>query len=170
MDVELFKKTFIPCHQKMYRIAYRIVRDESMVEDILQETFIKLWNSRDKIDGIDNKEAYAIIILKNTSLDFLRKDRADKYAQEYDLQISTRESLPVEIEVRDQLTLVRHLINKLPEQQKLVFELRHLEEYEMDEISQSTGLSLVNVRVILSRARKTIREQFKKIENTDVSK
>ena len=73
MDAETFKKVFLPYHQKLYRIAYRIVQNSDNAEDIVQETFIKLWNKRHDMQTIDNTEAFAIIILRNTSLDFLRK-------------------------------------------------------------------------------------------------
>ena len=55
------------------------------------------------------------------------------------------------------------LIEKLPEQQKEVMKLRHYSECSMEEIVDLTGISATNVRTILSRARKKIKEQFEKI-------
>lgn len=163
MDMELFKKTFMPYHQKLFRIAYRIVGDEAGAKDVVQDTFVKLWNSRDKMSQVDNTEAYAVVILKNVSFDYLRKKEINTYA-EYDNQLAEDVSLPAQIEHKDQLALVKALLAKLPQQQRQVFEMRHIDDCEMDEISELTGLSLVNIRVILSRVRKTIRDQFKQIE------
>ena len=73
MDAETFKKVFLPYHQKLYRIAYRIVQDTANAEDIVQETFIKLWNKKDELEQIENTEGFAIIIVRNTCLDYLRK-------------------------------------------------------------------------------------------------
>ena len=53
MNTNLFKETFIPYHQKLYRIAFRILRDEGNAEDIVQETYIKLWERRKDMKHIE---------------------------------------------------------------------------------------------------------------------
>ncbi len=163
MDTETFKKVFLPYHQKLYRVAYRIVQDASNAEDIVQDTFIKLWNKRDELDSIDNTEGFAIIILRNTCLDYLRKTKND-YHTSYEADIPESVSLSAQIELRDNAQYVKNLINKLPEQQRQVLMLKHWDGYSDEEIEGMTGLSPGNIRVILSRARKTIKEQYSKIE------
>jgi RNA polymerase sigma-70 factor (ECF subfamily) len=163
MDAETFKKVFLPYHQKLYRIAYRIVQDAANAEDIVQETFIKLWNKRGDMQDIENTEAFSIIILRNTCLDFLRKTKNDYHAN-YDADIPETTSLAKQIEVQDEAEQVKKLINKLPEQQRQVMIMKHWDGYSDEEIEQITGISPGNIRVILSRARKTIREQFIKIQ------
>jgi RNA polymerase sigma-70 factor (ECF subfamily) len=162
MDADTFKKVFIPYHQKLYRIAYRIVQDAASAEDIVQDTFIKLWNKRDEMQSIDNTEAFAIIILRNTCLDHLRKTKNDRYT-DYDTDMPETTSLSKQIEVQDEAEKIKYLINKLPDQQRQVMMMKHWDEYSDEEIEQVTGLSAGNIRVILSRARKTIREQYIKI-------
>lgn len=162
MDAETFKKVFIPYHQKLYRIAYRIVQDAANAEDIVQDTFIKLWNKRDEMESIDNTEAFAIIILRNTSLDYLRKTKNDRYT-DYDTDMAEPVSLSKQIELQDEAEKIKYLINKLPDQQRQVMIMKHWDDYSDEEIEQATGLSAGNIRVILSRARKTIREQYTKI-------
>lgn len=158
MNTERFKETFIPYHQKLYRVAYRILKDEGNAEDIVQETYIKLWNKRDEMKSIENTEAYAIIILRNSCLDFLRKKR--NYLSDFEMDIEESGSLIREVELRDEIEHVKNLVNRLPDQQKLVMQLKHWDDYTDDEIEEITGMSQVNIRVTLSRARKTIREQF----------
>ncbi len=162
MDADTFKRVFIPYHQKLYRIAYRIVQDAASAEDIVQDTFIKLWNKRDEMQSIDNTEAFAIIILRNTCLDHLRKTKNDRYT-DYDTDMPETTSLSKQIEVQDEAEKIKYLINKLPDQQRQVMMMKHWDEYSDEEIEQVTGLSAGNIRVILSRARKTIREQYIKI-------
>lgn len=163
MDAETFKKEFLPYHQKLYRIAFRIVHDAASAEDMVQDAFVKLWNKRDEMSKIENTEAFAIIILRNTCLDYLRKTK-DEYNIEYDKEIPEEVSLSKEIEQRDQVQNIKGLINKLPDQQRQVMMMKHWDGYSDEEIEEMTGLSSGNIRVILSRARKTIREQFLKIE------
>ncbi len=162
MDADTFKKVFIPYHQKLYRIAYRIVQDAANAEDIVQDTFIKLWNKRDEMESVDNTEAFAIIILRNTCLDHLRKTKNDRYT-DYDTDMTETTSLTKQIELQDEAEKIKYLINKLPDQQRQVMMMKHWDEYSDEEIEQATGLSAGNIRVILSRARKTIREQYTKI-------
>lgn len=165
MNTEIFKEIFIPYHQKMYRIAYRILNDHGNAEDILQETYIKLWNKRDDIEQIENTEAYAIIVLRNTCLDFLRRKK--EYLSEFEVDVRQSGSLARDVEAKDELNQGRKLVDQLPDQQRLVMQLKHWDEYTDDEIEEITGMSQVNIRVTLSRARKTIREKFLKLNSNE---
>ncbi|MDH6307679.1 RNA polymerase sigma-70 factor (ECF subfamily) [Dysgonomonas sp. PFB1-18] len=163
MDAETFKKAFLPYHQKLYRTAYRIVKDAAGAEDIVQDTFMKLWSKRNDMQAVDNTEAFAIIILRNTCLDYLRKTKNDNHS-DYDTDIPETVLLSKQIELQSDANIVKQLIDKLPEQQREILMMKHWEGYSDEEIEQITGLSPGNIRVILSRARKTIREQFIKYE------
>jgi len=65
-------------------------------------------------------------------------------------------------EQADSNNLIHRLIGELPDQQKLVLHLRDVEEYSFEEIEEFTGLSINNIRVILSRARLKLRENYVK--------
>lgn len=163
MDAETFKDMFLPYHQKLYRAAYRIVQDVANAEDIVQDVYIKLWNKRSELGNIDNTEVFSMIILRNTCLDFLRKSKKN-YQTTYDIDIPEKESLTYQIELKDNTNQVRRIINKLPEQQRQVVMMKHWDGYSDEEIELATGLSPGNIRVLLSRARKTIRERFVNID------
>ena len=160
MDVEIFKKIFLPYYQKLYRIAFRLLQDESNAEDIVQDTYIKLWDKRDDLTGIDNTEAFAIVVLRNLCLDQLRKSKEHLHAK-YEVDIPEQSSVASLVETRDEIDYVRQLVDRLPEQQRQIMLFKHWDGYSDEEIEQITGLSAGNIRVSLSRARKTIREQFK---------
>jgi RNA polymerase sigma-70 factor (ECF subfamily) len=132
-------------------------------EDVIQETYIKLWTKRDEIGQITNAESFSIIVLKNTCLDFLRKTKNDSIS-EYDLNIPANVFLSKEIEQTDQINHIARLMNKLPEQQQLVMKLKHWDGYSDEEIEQITGLKKGNIKVMLSRARKIIKEEYLKLE------
>ncbi len=163
MDSETFKKIFLPYHPKLYRIAYRIVQDSAEAEDIVQETFIKLWTKKDELETVTNLEGFAIIILKNTCLDYLRKSKQD-YQMDYDVNIPEPHSLSKQIEMQDQINQINGLMQLLPEQQRRVMQLKHWEGYSDEEIEEVTGLKKAYIKVILSRTRKLIKEQFIKLE------
>ena len=164
MDVESFKRLFLPLHPKLFRIAYALVENKSDAEDILQDAYYKLWSRRNELADVRNPEAFCVTLVKNLCLDFLRSPRAGRHDEDVTevVTLSTDSSPDKELEMQDKVEQVRHLINRLPENQRQVLRRRGIEDCSIDEIEQITGLSAVNIRVLLSRARKIIREQFEK--------
>ena len=165
MDAENFKRKFLAFHPKLFRIAYALVENKADAEDILQDAYFKLWNKRDELPDIENPEAFCVTLVKNLSLDFLRSPRANRREEEIEsvFTLATDSSPEKELETKDKEQQIRQLINRLPENQRQVLRLRGINDCSMDEIEQITGLNAVNVRVLLSRARKVIREQFEKL-------
>ena len=155
MDAENFKRKFLSFHPKLFRIAYALVENKADAEDILQDAYFKLWNKRDELPDIENPEAFCVTLVKNLSLDFLRSPRANRREEEIEsvFTLATESSPEKELETKDKEQQIRQLINRL----------RGIDDCSMDEIEQITGLNAVNVRVLLSRARKVIREQFEKL-------
>lgn len=164
MDVENFKRLFLPLHPKLFRIAYALVENKADAEDILQDAYYKLWSRRNELTDIQNPEAFCVTLVKNLCLDFLRSPRANRRDTDVTeaVTLSTASSPDEELERQDKVQQIRHLIDRLPENQRQVLRLRGIEDCSMDEIEQITGLSAVNIRVLLSRARKIIREQLEK--------
>ena len=74
-------------------------------------------------------------------------------------------SLDSKTEISDSVSIVHELITKLPEQQQLIIQMRDIEQYEYEEISEILEIKPTAVRVALSRARKTVREQLIKQHN-----
>ena len=164
MDVESFKRLFLPLHPKLFRIAYALVENKSDAEDSLHDAYYTLWSRRNELADVRNPEAFCVTLVKNLCLDFLRSPRAGRHDEDVTeaVTLSTDSSPDKELEMQDKVEQVRHLINRLPENQRQVLRLRGIEDCSIDEIEQITGLSAVNIRVLLSRARKIIREQFEK--------
>ena len=73
------------------------------------------------------------------------------------------------MEYQDSVNQVHKLIEELPEQQKIIIQLRDVEQYDFKEICIMVGMKPTAVRVALSRARKTIREELIKKHNYGVS-
>jgi RNA polymerase sigma factor, sigma-70 family len=165
MDTKCFKEHFLPLNKKLYLIAFRFTGNVNDAEDMVQEAYLKLWNKKDELDNIINSEAFAVSVLKNLCLDFLRS----KHYTTSDLDSKTEYGFISEfstesrVESADELKHVINIIEQFPQQQQTVIKLRHLMEYSLQEIEEQTGLSSINIRTILSRARKKIREQFVKI-------
>ncbi len=164
-----FLKTVMPFKDKVFRVAKRLLVSTEEAEDATQELYFKLWRNRSKLKDYKSVEAFAMTMTKNYCFDRLKSKQASNLKlihsnyQEKDTPLQRR------VELNDSVSLVHKLIENLPEQQKLVIQLRDVEEYEFDEIGKMLGLQPTAVRVTLSRARKTIREQLTKQHNYGIS-
>lgn len=164
MDAAKFKQQFLPCHPKLYRVAFRLMGNSQDAEDMVQEAYLKLWNKRDELANILNTEAYCVALIKNLCYDALRRTQPDEDGRApEELSLPTDTNIAREVEQRDEVNQVRRLIGQLPEQQKRVILLRDVNDCSFEEIEQETGLNAINIRVLLSRARKKIREQYNEI-------
>jgi len=131
-------------------------------EDMVQETFLKLWMQRDKIERIDNPEAYSITVLRRLFYDKMRTGHLQEVDKDVgSLQVTSSQNISRQLEAADEYQRVRQLISHLPEPQGRIMLMRDVEDRSFEEISIETGLTEVNIRSILSRARKKIREQIK---------
>ena len=162
MEAETFKQRFLPFHPKLYRIALALVESPEDAEDILQETYARLWSKRASLEAVQNPEAFAITIVRNLCLDFLRSPRSNSRSEPLEaITLPSEDSPDRQVEQRDQLRQVRRLIEELPPNQRQVIRLRGMEDCSLEEIAQITGFSDANVRTLLSRARKYIKEKLK---------
>ena len=164
-----FLKTVMPFKDKVFRVAKRLLVSTEEAEDATQELYFKLWRNKSKLKDYKSVEAFAMTMTKNYCFDRLKSKQASNLKlihsnyQEKDTPLQRR------MELNDSVSLVHKLIENLPEQQKLVIQLRDVEEYEFDEIAKMLDLQPTAVRVTLSRARKTIREQLTKQHNYGIS-
>ncbi len=169
MTVENFKKDILPIKNKLYRFALRIVKNTVEAEDIVQETFLKLWAKKDSLQELRNVEAFAMTMTRNLCLDKLKA----KYSKNLELEqatLNTTDDNPHQkMDIKDTLENVHQIIDQLPEQQRIVIQLRDIEHCDFDEIAEVTQLSLNNIRVILSRARKKVRDTLLKRQSYEFS-
>jgi RNA polymerase sigma-70 factor (ECF subfamily) len=162
MDAERFKQQYLPLHPRLYRLAYALTENRRDAEDILQEAYCKLWKQRNELAHVRNAEAFCIVLVKNLCFDFLRTARRETGNASLDNLPLPDNRLSPEAEMigHDELSRLQTLIDRLPPQQRQALRLHGIEGFSPEEIRQLTGLSAVNLRVLLSRARKTLREQF----------
>lgn len=167
-DTEAFRRLFEDNKHKVFSIAYQYTKNKEDAEDILQETFIKAYHSLDRFKaGKDtNFSSWLYRIGINTSIDHLRKNKMKKnnFIDSDQLpSISSNDgySNPEEEtrlkEIRGQLDLTLH---RLPAGQRMVFILRHYQQFSVKEIADHMKCSEGSVKKQLFRAFQMIKKQF----------
>lgn len=170
MDATQFKNLVLPMSGKLLHFASMMLRETSEAEDAVQEVCLKLWKIRDSLDQYNNIEAFAMKVIKNWCLDRL-KARKPVYVSNYDaFQSHQRDDHDPHklMETADRMRLLYLILDKLPEQQRLILQLRDIEGLEFEEIEEVMDLNINAIRVNLFRARNKIREEIIKYERNGI--
>lgn len=165
MKEQTFLNIINPVKDKMYRLALRLLTSREAAEDATQEVIMKLWSRKEKIKHYANIEAFAMTVTKNYCLDQLKLKQNSHLRIVHQNYESNSTSLQKEIELNDEMDWLSKIVDKLPEQQKMIFQLRDIEQYDYDEIAEIMEMNNTAIRVALSRARKSIRENLVKKHN-----
>ena len=163
-----FLDTVLPFKDKLYRLAKRVLVSNDEAEDAVQEVYLKLWKNKHSIKNYKNPEAFAMTMTKNYCLDRLKSKQAGNLKIVH-TNYPHSQNLSREIEANDGVALVFKIMDTLPEQQKIVLQLRDVEQFEFAEIAKMLDSNETAVRVALSRARKTVRDQIIKKHKYGIS-
>jgi RNA polymerase sigma-70 factor, ECF subfamily len=167
MTKEEFQKQVIPMGDKMYRIAFRLLGNSESAKDVLQESFLKLWEKRNELQNIISIDAFACTILKNKCLDKLRlhKDMVDVD------ELKTMGNNPeASFDQQEGIAEIRKLMQILPDKQRVIMQMRDIDCCTFEEIALLVDTSVNNVRVQLCLARKWIKEELVKVYNYGIPK
>lgn len=155
-----FLNVVMPFKDKLYRMAKRLLVSTEEAEDATQEILLKLWSKNEAIATYANVEAFAMTMTKNFCLDRLKSKQASNLTLVHSNYGETGSGLQKQVEAKDSFNLVQKIMEELPQQQKMVLQLRDIEEYDLDEIGEMLDMQPTAVRVALSRARKLVREKL----------
>lgn len=159
-----FKLMVMPYSSRLYRMAFRLMNSREEAEDIVQEVYVKLWGMRGELPNYNSIEALCVRITRNLCLDHLRRRKVnyDAMKAEQLKQESYPETPSDNLEKKEDAELVHKLISELPEPQRSLVHLRHLEGKEYEEIAEMVNMNVNAIRVSISRARKQMREMIEK--------
>lgn len=169
MDLQEFKIKVFPVKDKLFRLAKMMLQNREEAEDTLQEVFLKLWMLRQGLPAYNSIEALAMKMTKNACLNKLKSQKVKKMVDVTYLEVDSGYDTPYKsLERQDDMNTMYAIFEDLPHQQKLIMHLRNVEGYSFEEIEQITGLSINNIRVILSRARQQVKESYLKLNNYEI--
>jgi len=154
----------MPYSSRLFRLAYRLMGNREEAEDIVQEVYLKLWGMRTELPGYNSIEALSVRITRNLCLDLLRRRKiTHEVIKQQQNKPETYPETPDQVyEKEEKAEMIHTLIAALPEPQRSLVHLRHLEGKEYEEISEMVNMNVNAIRVSISRARKQMREMLEK--------
>jgi RNA polymerase sigma-70 factor (ECF subfamily) len=164
MEQEQFKEEILPLRGQLLGYAQRLLDDKNDAEDIIQEVFLKLWYMRNELPQYNSVSALSVKITKHLCLNRLKTNQRQRDDLD-ELDLTDKSLSPdYQLEQKDQVEQVLHIIDQLPGLQQTILRMKHLEGFEIEEIAEITGSNAEAVRMNLSRARKKVRALFFKME------
>ena len=164
MNAEEFKERFMPYHRMLYRVAFSLTGNVQDAEDLLQDTFMRMWQKREQLTYDHVNEAYLIIMMRNLYLDRSRVKTLDTSIPLESLSVPSDQNRPDnKAERRNEAFLMKELIEHLPQTERNIITMYLLEELSYEEMEACTGMKQGNLRQIVLRTRNKLKDQFKKI-------
>lgn len=158
-DQQAFGSLFNFYRNKVYGYALAILQTDTLAEEIVQDVFIKLWIKRNSLIGIDNFGGFLRVMVKNETLNALKKIAVDQKKHESAKLDVTEIDLTTEnaIQFRETKKMLDYAIEKLPPQQKLVYNLCKVEGLKQKDVADQLNISPLTVKTHLRDAIKSIK-------------
>ena len=147
MTVGEYNKAVDAFADNLYRFVLKNLRDDAMAEDIIQDTFEKLWMKLEEVSALKVK-SYLFTSAYHTMIDYIRREKRNIVVDPSTLYKESEEN-----HYSDLGEVLERAVQNLPEDQKAVVMLRDYEGYSYRDIAEITGLSEAQVKVYIYRAR-----------------
>jgi len=171
-DQGAFELLFRLLHKKLCSYAYIYVRNYDVSDEIIQETFIKIWETREALREDQSVRAFLYRCVHNNCINYLKKKSvtirlSEKYNHEFKVSAPVgepdfNEELIEKLELENLETRLRLAIDELPDQCKEIFLLSRFNDLTYQEIAEKIGISVNTVKTQISRAFQKIRTEINK--------
>lgn len=156
-DKDAFTYIFLSMQNKLYRIAYNILKNEADSLDAIQETIINTYNSLQKLEKIESFESWVISILRNECKKIYNQKNKVHFIDI--AQIEERESL--KDNDLDESLVFRDLIKNLNTKEKIIITLYYQNHYTSEDISKTLNIKDNTVKSIIKRAKAKLEKEMK---------
>ncbi|OYD44149.1 hypothetical protein CHU00_18350 [Sphingobacterium cellulitidis] len=164
-DMKAFESLYELYSSVIYNNIFRLIKNRTVSEDLLQDVFIKIWENREKIDPKQSFVAYLFICSRNIAFNFKRRLKLEitsSLNSNYSLVLHTN-AVDDWLEKKEVEQYIERIINELPEQRQRVFRLAKLDGKKYQEIADDLGISISTVKDHLVKANKFVKKYL--IEN-----
>ena len=149
----------------VYSVIYAIVRDTGIAEDLLQETFLRIWNRSAGFDATRGALGpWLLTVARNRAIDHIRSAGVRNFKNTLELEEREHKSQEIGIELdlqnKGQAAIIRSAMSRLPEKQRQVIELAYYEGLSQSEMAERLGEPLGTVKTWVRSALKKLREEL----------
>jgi RNA polymerase sigma-70 factor (ECF subfamily) len=162
-DITAFEMFFKTYYQPLCNYAYTFLQDKEEAEEIVQGTFLSVWEKRSAISIRTGVKPYLYAMVRNACLNVIKHEKIkQKHAvEEIALSPHSHDSVTNAIASAELEFKIGEAMEKLPEQCRLVFKLSRFEELKYSEIAEQLNISIKTVENHMGKALKIMREQLK---------
>jgi len=154
-----FKTAILPIIDKLFRLAFSITGNREDAEDVVQDVLLHILK-KENWEEIENIEGYCFRSARNRALDTiaLKDNQLEALPDDYDIPL--QEDIVRRVEAQEQIDLVEKWLTKLPEKQQTIFRLREVEELSYKEIASILNIKEEQIKIILFRLRRKLKDYF----------
>jgi RNA polymerase sigma-70 factor (ECF subfamily) len=162
-DITAFEMIFKTYYQPLCNYAYSFVQDRDEAEEIVQSTFLSVWEKREGLAIHTGVKPYLYAMVRNASLNVIKHEKIKRQHAAIEIAVAERsaESVTRTVMASELEDRIYRALNKLPEQCRLVFKLSRFEELKYAEIAEQLNISVKTVENQMGKALKIMREQLK---------
>jgi len=162
VEEDLFQHLYQSFHSKVYQVAMSITRDAFLAEDVLQETFMKIFHHLDQLSNVERINAWIQTITTRTAIDLLRKEKRNP-TYEVNEMVLYDETFHLTTEEEVEALLLKEQIEEqlatLKPDYRQILELKYKQGLKEKEIEKVLNVSKSAVKTRLHRARKALKEK-----------
>lgn len=166
-----FNKWIQPLSNKLFSAALRLVVNREDARDIVQEVVLKLWERRQELKRLENRDGWAMKMVINKSLDWLKKHKPiymDLNASVFQQVSST--NVERDLHYKEQLNTIHLLVQQMKPLYRALFELREIQGKSYQEIADILEIDMSKVKVSLHRIRKQLKTHCEALEKYGIAK
>ena len=164
-DPQAIARLYDSLGRVVYSLIYRIVHDTGVAEDLVQETFLRVWNQAHAFDPArGSTAAWLLTVARNRAIDWVRSAAGKPERTVWESYDSERPENFLDVEKAligsDQARRVRRAMEKLNENQRLVIEMAYFQGFSQSEMAERMGQPLGTVKTWVRTALKNLREEL----------
>lgn len=162
-DIPTFEMLFRTFYQPLCNYAYTFIQDRDEAEEIVQSTFLSVWEKRETLEIRTGVKPYLYAMVRNACLNVIKHNKIKEQHVSSELAYAERsvESVARTVMASELETRIYVAMEKLPEQCRLIFKLSRFEELKYSEIAEQLNLSIKTVENQMGKALKIMREELK---------
>jgi RNA polymerase sigma-70 factor (ECF subfamily) len=158
--IEMLFKTY---YQPLCQYAYSFLRDKDEAEEVVQASFINIWDRREELSIQTSVKSYLFRAVRNSCLNVIKHQRVKKEHETHELAKGepVHEGASEGVTTSELERRITAAMKALPEQCRLVFQLSRFEELRYAEIAEQLNISVKTVENHMGKALRIMREQLK---------